>query len=125
MRATTGSTDCECTDSESPDLRVRLSTDRHGNMTILVTGLTGDEGFEPTDNCYFRTAGSLRWEVERILKLKAHECGIAHRMVNSQRYVGTTAWTFYGTGHANTVRQIAGELAEMFAVQLQVSDFPN
>ncbi len=110
MRATTN--------SALSDLRIFYSTGRDDTNSILVTGLPGDEGFEPTDNCYFRTAASLRWEVNRLIREKAHACGLGHRLVNTEKYIGTTGWTFYGQGQAASVRSIALALAAHFQVDL-------
>ena len=107
------------------ELRVNLIT---GGDTaqILVTGLAGDEGFEPFDNCYFRTANSMRWEVNRFIKEAAHNHGIGHHLVNSEKYPGTTGWTFYrcSTGQTDSapsyqaVRTIASELARLDGISV-------
>jgi len=102
----------------TPQLRIFVLQERDSTK-ILVTGLHNDEGFEPFDNCYFRTADSQRWEVNRVIKEQAMNLGLGHRILNTDKYVGTTGWTLYGNQHSNSVRAIAQHLANCYGIAIQ------
>ncbi len=87
---------------------------------ILVTGIPGDEGFEPFDNCYFRTAGSPRWDINRFIKEEAMKVGLGHRVLNTEKYPGTTGWTFYHSG--DSAKTIAEALAALYGVPFTCRD---
>ena len=102
----------------TPQLRIFVMGERDSTK-ILVTGLHGDQDFEPTDNCYFRTADSQRWEVNRVIKEQAMNLGLGHQILNTDKYIGTTGWTIYGARHANSVRAIAQHLANCYGIAIQ------
>lgn len=98
-------------------LRVHLKRSPSG-FEIRVAGLTGDEDFDPTSNCYFRTAGSLRWEVNRVLKEEAQNQGLGHRFHNHEKWPGTTGWVIYGDGVEGSAAAIARKVAHTFGATL-------
>lgn len=104
-------------------MQVFLST-KNDCRQILVTGIPNDEGFEPFDNCYFRTADSPRWDINRFIKEQALNAGLGHRALNTEKWVGTTGWTFYqcGDGQHKSVLSIAEALAALYGVPLTCKD---
>lgn len=106
-------------DSTIEQLLVHLEQNSSG-IVIRVSGLTGDEDFDPGSNCYFRTSGSLRWEVNRVLKEEAQKQGLGHHFFNHEKWPGTTSWISYSKENVSSARVVAAKVAETFGARLIV-----